>query len=63
MKIIYIHHALRQKGNPPTQDDKIKPLGIKDAKLVSKILKEMSGHSNIKAIYTSPYIAVLRPLK
>jgi hypothetical protein len=25
MKIIYIHHALRQKGNPPTQNDKIQP--------------------------------------
>jgi len=31
MKIIYVHHALREVGNPPTQDDKIRPLGIKDA--------------------------------
>ena len=37
MKIIYVHHALRQVGNPPTQDDKLQPLGIKDAKIASKL--------------------------
>ena len=26
MKIIYVHHALRKKGNPPSQDDKIQSL-------------------------------------
>jgi len=55
MKIIYVHHALRQVGNPPTQDDKLQPLGIKDAKITAKLLKNMSKKSNIKAIYTSPY--------
>lgn len=55
MKIIYVHHALRALGNPPGQEDKIKPLGIKEAKLLAKLLKEISQKTNIKAIYTSPY--------
>jgi len=57
MKIIYVHHALREVGNPPTQDDKIRPLGIKDAKITAKLLKVMSekSKSTFKAIYTSPY--------
>jgi len=55
MKIIYIHHALRQKGNPPSQDDKIQPLGIKDAKITAELLKKMTEYLNLKAIYTSPY--------
>lgn len=56
MKIVYVHHALRQKNNPPSQDDKIQPLGIKDAEIIAEIMKMMSQQSNnIKAIYTSPY--------
>ena len=57
MKIIYVHHALREIGNPPTQDDKILPLGIEDAETTAKLLKLMSekSKSNFKAIYTSPY--------
>lgn len=57
MEIIYVHHALRQIGNPPTQDDKIQPLGIKDAKITAKILNVMRSRtkSQFKAIYTSPY--------
>lgn len=55
MKIIYVHHALRQKGNPPSQDDKIQPLGLQDAEIVAELMKKMSEYSNIKAIYTSPY--------
>lgn len=57
MKIIYVHHALRKLSNPPTQEDKIQPLGIKDAKTTAKLLKIMSENSksNFKAIYTSPY--------
>ena len=39
MEIFYVHHALRQKGNPPSQDDKIQPLGIKDAEIVAQLLK------------------------
>lgn len=57
MKIIYIHHALRQKGNPPTQNDDIQPLGIKDAENTAELLKIVSDNSKseFKAIYTSPY--------
>jgi len=57
MKIIYVHHALRQVGNPPSQDDKIQPLGIQDAETTSELLKIMSdkSKSTFKAIYTSPY--------
>lgn len=57
MKIIYVHHALREIGNPPTQDDKIQPLGLQDAETTAKLLKLMSEKSNskFKAIYTSPY--------
>ena len=57
MKIIYVHHALREVGNPPTQDDKIQPLGIQDAETTAKLLKLMleKSKSNFKAIYTSPY--------
>lgn len=57
MKIIYVHHALRQKGNPPTQEDGIQPLGIKDAEVTAELLKTMSDNSKskFKAIYTSPY--------
>ena len=55
MKIVYVHHALRQMGNPPSQDDKIEPLGLEDAQTTAKILKRMSKHLNFKAIYTSPY--------
>lgn len=55
MRIIYVHHALRQKGNPPSQNDKIQPLGLQDAEIVAELMKMMSEYSNIKAIYTSPY--------
>lgn len=57
MKIIYVHHALREIGNPPSKDDKIQPLGIKDAENTAELLKIMSEQSKttFKAIYTSPY--------
>ena len=55
MRIIYVHHALRQKGDPPSQEDKIQPLGIKDAEITAELLKIMSKELNFKAIYTSPY--------
>lgn len=57
MKIFYVHHALRQRGNPPSQDDKILPLGIEDAETTAKIFKIMSDQSKstFRAIYTSPY--------
>lgn len=55
MKVIYVHHALRDTGNPPTQEDGLKPLGVQDAKIVAEILKDMTRYYDIKAIYTSPY--------
>ncbi len=55
MKIIYVHHALRDLGNPPSQEDDILPLGVKDAEITAELLKIMSVHSKFKAIYTSPY--------
>ena len=62
MKIIYVHHALRELGNPPSQDDKIQPLGIKDAETTAELLKIMSdkSKSTFKAIYTSPYYRCLK---
>ncbi len=55
MKIFYIHHAPRDKGNPPTQNDGITELGKKDAELVSLLMEEGKKYVNIRAIYTSPF--------
>lgn len=56
MKIFFIHHALRLKGNPPGPDDKIHKLGIKDAKLTAILLKRYQNmNGNLRAIFTSPY--------
>ena len=57
MRIIYLHHALRQLGNPPSQDDKLQPLGEQESELVGKLLKIISDNtkSTFRAIYTSPY--------
>ena len=57
MEIIYLHHGFRHKGKVLTQNDKLHPLGEKEAKIVSKLLKihQLQSHS-IKAIYTSPYL-------
>ena len=55
MKIFYVHHALRNMGNPPTQEDGLKELGIKDASIVADILEEGKNYLNVKAIYTSPF--------
>lgn len=56
MKIFYVHHALRAKGNPPSQNDGIQEVGKQDAEIVAKIfLDAKEGGKNIKAIYTSPY--------
>jgi len=55
MEIFYVHHALRDKGNPPTQEDGIKKLGIEDANIVGKIFEEGKKYWDFKAIYTSPF--------
>ena len=56
MELIFVHHAMRKFGNPPSQDDRITRLGKKDARLVCKMLalRQKKKH-NIKAIYTSPF--------
>ena len=55
MKIFYVHHAPRDKGNPPSQNDGITELGKKDADLVSLLMEEGKKYVNIKAIYASPF--------
>lgn len=57
MKIFYVHHGLRQLGNPPSQDDKLEPLGIQDAETTAELFKTLfeKSKSKFKAIYTSPY--------
>ncbi len=56
MKIFYVHHAMRDKGNPPSQDDGLTTLGVKDATLMGELFLEGQNKGlNIKAIYTSPF--------
>jgi len=55
MKIFYVHHALRDKGNPPTQQDGLKELGRIDADLVGKLFNEINNERKIIAIYSSTY--------
>lgn len=55
MKIFYVHHALRDIANPPTQEDGLKELGIKDANIVAEIFEDGKKHINVKAIYTSSF--------
>ena len=55
MKIIYVHHAQRDKGNPSTQEDGITELGIKDAEIVAEILSKLNEKQQITAIYSSPF--------
>ena len=56
MKIYYVHHALRDRGNPPTQDDNITELGIQDAKLSGEIILDhiRKRNTNVVAIFTAP---------
>ena len=56
MKIIYIHHGQRLKGNASTQEDDLTALGYQDCELVADLLNDNKIKNNIKAIYTSPYI-------
>ncbi len=63
MKIFYVHHGLRNTSNPPSQRDDIKPLGVKDAKIVAELMKMIGKKHNIKAIYTSPYLRCAKTAK
>lgn len=61
MKIIYVHHANREMGNPPSENDDISKLGEQDAKIVSKLIEKAveigkAKGQEIKCIYTSPYL-------
>ena len=55
MKIIYVHHGNRKKGNPPTQYDDLTEIGYKDCELTAELLSNESLKKTIKAIYTSPF--------
>ena len=55
MKIIYVHHGNRKKGNPSTQDDDLTEIGYKDCEVVAEILNDDKLKPRVKAIYTSPY--------
>ncbi len=64
MRIMYIHHANRKKGNPPTQEDGITSVGKRDAVLVSKMIGEYgSNGAKFRAIYTSPFKRCLKTAK
>ncbi len=64
MKIIYIHHANRKKGNPPSKNDDITRLGTKDAKLVEKLLyNAKKAGMTIKTIYSSPFLRCAKTAK
>lgn len=55
MKIIYVHHGNRLKGNPPTQNDDLTKLGYKDCQLVAELFDNKNIKQNIKAIYSSSF--------
>lgn len=54
MNIIYCHHAQRNRGTIPSQDDDITPLGEQDAKLFAEMLKN-EDDVKVSKIYTSPF--------
>ena len=55
MRIIYVHHALREKNEVSTQEDGIRPLGVEDAILSGKILNDCNWDKKVVGIYSSPY--------
>lgn len=55
MRVIYIHHANRQKGNPPTQDDGISEVGVKDLEVTKELLNMANEKHQISTIYTSQF--------
>lgn len=64
MKLIYVHHAHRNKGNPPTQEDDITNLGVKDAKIVAELLRVLNKSGvRIRAIFSSPFKRCLKTAK
>ena len=62
MKIVYVHHALRD--NHGSEFDDLLPLGVEDAKNVAKIFREaLKKGGSFKAIYTSPYLRCKKTAK
>lgn len=54
MNIIYCHHAQRNRGATPSQDDDITYLGEQDAKIFAEMLK-VEQDVKVSKIYTSPF--------
>lgn len=56
MKILYVHHADRDRSNKTVdrQEQDITENGIKESQLLAEKLKQLN--INITAIYTSPYL-------
>ena len=64
MKMIFVHHANRQKGNPPSQDDDITSLGEQDAIITAQLLKRAQEQGmNIKAIFSPPIKRCMKTAK
>lgn len=55
MRVVYIHHANRQKGNPSTQDDGISEVGLKDLEVTKQLLNMANQKHKISTIYTSQF--------
>ena len=52
MLFIYVHHALRKRSNgSPSQEDGIEKLGVIDAKITAKIIKQATKKIKISKIY------------
>ena len=54
MNIIYCHHAQRDRGNPPSQNDNITKLGEQDALIFAEMMKNEKD-VKVSKIYTSPF--------
>ena len=55
MKIIYVHHGHRLRGNPPGPNDDLTEIGYRDCETVSMLLDVLPSKDKIVAIYSSPY--------
>lgn len=55
MKVIYIHHAQRDRGIRLSQDDDITKLGEQDAHIVARLTEQANKKYNITAIYSSTF--------
>ena len=57
MLFIYVHHALRKRHNgSPSQEDGIERLGVIDAKITAKIIKQATKKIKISKLYCGSYI-------